>query len=260
MANKEVKLLQLVRKWGTQVMPLFAVLAGCDTVHMRGFGPAVALAIMQGTAKQAGSTELTVERLEATARRLSGQKKLHGASVPADFCAQLRYGLAVFSEQVVFDPITETDMPLSSVGEDEPPYPLPFYTPPEHCGDLATGETTVQLGEEQVSMLIAVATPRMRPPAAEWYGVKFCSASPRKEEPAASAAVACAAAAVVTKSGAASRPVASVEPARTSQLCIVLCVSLRLQADALIETLGRCSVISHCSTVPVNIPRSMTRP
>ena len=111
-----------------------------------------------------------------------------------------------------------------------------------------------------VSMLIAVATPRMRPPAAEWYGVKFCSASPRKEEPAASAAVACAAAAVVTKSGAASRPVASVEPARTSQLCIVLCVSLRLQADALIETLGRCSVVSHCSTVPVNIPRSMTRP
>jgi len=32
-----------------------------------------------------------------------------------------------------------------------------LYTPPEHCGDLATGETTVQLGEEQVSMLIAVA-------------------------------------------------------------------------------------------------------
>ena len=49
-ANKEVKLLQLVRKWGTEVMPLFAVLAGCDMVHMRGFGPAVALAIMQGTA------------------------------------------------------------------------------------------------------------------------------------------------------------------------------------------------------------------
>ena len=147
-ATRHVPLLKLLRKWKTNdALIWFACLSGCDYVHLPGFGPSVALKILEGV-RNTDHLRLTVEMLEAVAKRLEKKKHLHGAKVPADFCELLTDAAMVYTSQVVYDPTHKADTTLGSIGE-ERYHPCPWQ-PPSQCGALATGDVTVTVGDEQV--------------------------------------------------------------------------------------------------------------
>lgn len=153
-SNEHVPLLKLVRKWGSRVLLFFAVLAGCDYVHLPGFGPKIAEKIL---ATVTGTGELTLEKVEAVARRLSQRKQLGGATVPADFHAQLADALAIYTAQIVHDPSSGTDVSLSCVGKPDGASIFGGWAPPPQCGVAATGTVTVTVGGVQVDMRVAQA-------------------------------------------------------------------------------------------------------
>ena len=148
--NKNVPLLALCRKWGTGVLPFFAVLAGCDVVKFAGFGPQTAQAILGTLTKgRAATSEITVRRIVDATQRLIRTKKLRTVNqLPPDFEAKLLFGLEVFQKQVVYHPLQKRDMPLDLASE-SPAVGSRVRAPPAHCGSLcSTAPVTVQVGED----------------------------------------------------------------------------------------------------------------
>ena len=139
----DAPLLRLTRKYGTRALLWFAVLAGCDYLKMRGFGPMTALTILGYIAKHPGvggvAAGISTTQIYAATTKLSAKA---GERVPdpgnrVEFIANITDAMMAYTAEYVYDPVSKSDQPLCVVrGE-------PNAIPPPFCGTAATGTVVV---------------------------------------------------------------------------------------------------------------------
>ena len=115
------------------------VIGHCDYLHMPGWGAARAvkaldrMKIFKTKPKSQGEVAMSFEDNISLEKVITSMKKVH--EVPGDGAELIATALAVYLRQVVFNPVTKTEMPLADVGKEG----LDASPLPDACGVIATG-------------------------------------------------------------------------------------------------------------------------
>jgi hypothetical protein len=130
------------------------VIGHCDYLHMPGWGAARAvkaldrMKIFKTKPKSQGEVAMSFDDNISLEKVITSMKKVH--EVPGDGAELIATALAVYLRQVVFNPVTKTEMPLADVGKEG----LDASPLPDACGVIATGEVQVQTSDSDEKMTL----------------------------------------------------------------------------------------------------------
>ena len=129
-------LFKAVVKWGPCVMQIYAALVGCDYFEkrrVRGIGPDTADKILDSLGKrEAALAHNTLPQLTAIRSAIADISRFDDVQM-ATAMEHIEKVLNVYQHQVIFDPQTKTNRPLSHV---DTTTVTADQEPPEYCGSL----------------------------------------------------------------------------------------------------------------------------